>query len=317
MYLKKNLRPLKKIIKSVWAWLMLSKIKHSKDTKLVEPVFFDLNSNIFRKDYFYPKVIWMYWHSSEHTPMVVNLCVERVKKYCPDYDVRFLNESNVRDYIEVPELPKDLPIAIKADYIRLKLLAVYGGVWMDSSIFLNDDFSWFTKRLRNHDAFVFFSDESTINFNEPITENWFIVSPAKSPFIEAWLKEFSSCIFSDSPTKYYNDIKRDKEYVQNLPMPDYLLCYISAIKTLKDNRFKVLYVSSASTGHYFNYKHDFNGDYVVAELAMKNENFIPNVKLIKLTSGVRDSLEIILKSGNIKQGSYISNVIKNNHSGIQ
>ena len=240
---------------------------------------------------------------------MVLLCLERVKKFCPDVDVRFLNAVSVREFIHVPELPLQLPAAIKADYIRLKLLAQYGGVWMDSSIFINESLEWVFEKINNHDAFVFYSDECTIDIKSPITENWLIISPINSGFVKSWFEEFSKCIFSDDPVGYYNDLKSDKSFMQNLSRPDYLLCYISAIKVLKENKFKLLYTSSASSGHYFNYKHNFNGDFVAVELACKDENKIPRVKLIKLNSGSRIALQKKIDSGDVIKNSYIGNII--------
>ena len=50
-----------------------------------------------------------------------------------------------------------------ADFIRLSLLEKYGGIWVDASIFLTEDFNWFLKRLKDEDVFLFFSDECTLD----------------------------------------------------------------------------------------------------------------------------------------------------------
>ena len=296
-------------VKWIISLIRVFKISHSVDNSIVKPGFFTINEGLSRPDYVYPKIIWLYWDSKVEIPSVVLLCLERVKKFCPDFDVRFLNEVSVKEFIHVPELPLQLPAAIKADYIRLKLLAQYGGVWMDSSIFINESLEWVFEKINNHDAFVFYSDECTIDIKSPITENWLIISPINSGFVKSWFEEFSKCIFSDDPVGYYNDLKSDKSFMQNLSRPDYLLCYISAIKVLKENKFKLLYASSASSGHYFNYKHNFNGDFVAVELACKDENKIPRVKLIKLNSGSRIALQKKIDSGDVIKNSYIGNII--------
>ena len=312
MFLGKIKRNFMNLIRRVKLSLLILKMTFGKEGESIAPIFKEINSDVDNGSYSYPKVIWLYWHSHDDIPEVVRLCVDRVRTFCPDYKVNFLNASSINEYITLPDIPDSLPLAIKADYIRLMLLEKYGGVWMDSSIFLNEDFGWISKMSSNHDAFVFYSDECTIDLDEPITENWSIISPIGSPFIKAWLKELSLCIFSEDPVNYYSSIKYDKKYVQNLTKPDYLLCYISAIKVLKESKFKVLYASSKSVGHYFNYKYQFNGSYVAAELTGVSEKKIAKVKMIKLTSGSRNSVQEFLNKGKIKTGSYIHNVIKSN-----
>ncbi|WP_440506968.1 capsular polysaccharide synthesis protein, partial [Serratia nevei] len=146
--------------------------------------------------------------------------------------------------------------------IRLLLLKKYGGVWMDASIFLTEGLEWITSRMQNHEAFLFYSNECTSNIDKPISENWFIVCPRESNFIQAWLREFEGCATSDDPKNYYANLERRDELLQRLTRPDYLLCYISAIVVLDRNHFNILYASSESTGHYFNYKHNWDGIYV-------------------------------------------------------
>ena len=312
MCLEKVKRNFMNLISRVKLSVLTLMMNFGKEGESIAPIFKEINSDVDNSSYHYPKIIWLYWHSQDDIPEVVRLCVDTVRKFCPDYKVNFLNASSVNEYISLPDIPASLPLAVKADYIRLMLLEKYGGVWMDSSIFLNEDFGWISKMISNHDAFVFYSDECTIDLNEPITENWFIISPLGSPFIKAWLKEFSLCIFSEDPVSYYSSIKNDKKYVQNLTKPDYLLCYVSAIKVLKESKFKILYASSESVGHYFNYKYNFNGSYVAAELTGVSENKIAKVKMIKLNSGSRNAVQEFLNKGKIKTGSYIHNVIKSN-----
>lgn len=309
MFLKKMVSFFKCLLKKIIFPLKKLNVIFSDCSCEVSPHFFELNKFHGQSDNLIPKVIWLYWHSEDNIPEIVSLCINRIKRFCPDYEVNFLNDKSVRDFISIPELPSSLPIANKSDYIRLKLLDAYGGIWMDSSIIINEDFSWMNRRFTNHDAFAFYSNECTLDMSNPITETWFIAAPKGNRFIKAWLDEFSSCIFSSNPIKYYDSVKHDKNYVQNLSKPDYLICYISAIKVLKENKFKILYASSESVGHYFNYKHKFHGELVALELSCKPEKYIEKVKLIKLTSGSREAVNNLITSGKVNKSSYIYNII--------
>lgn len=261
------------------------------------------------ENYEIPKLIWIYW-DSEVLPEIVRMCVEQVEKVCIGYKVVVLNNKNVNDYITLPEVNEVLPKSNVADIIRLLLLKKYGGIWMDASIFLTESIEWITSRMFNQEAFLFYSNECTTNIDKPISENWFIVCPKESEFIQLWLKEFESCATSDDPKNYYANLDRKEELLQGLTRPDYLLCYISAIVVLDKHDFNILYASSESTGHYFNYKYDWDGTYVATELLLKNKSKVAIPKLIKFNSSTRKGVERFIKKGlytkNSLLGSYIS-----------
>ncbi|MBF7688989.1 glycosyltransferase family 32 protein, partial [Acinetobacter rathckeae] len=171
-----------------------------------------------------PKVIWMYWES-EHPNHLVDYCIENTKNVCCDYDVFILNSSNIHKYIDMPSLDdKKLKKAIQADYIRLALLKKYGGIWMDASIFITQDFSWFLDKLDQNSNFLFYSDHCTTNSELPIFENWFIAAPKNSLLIADWFSEFEKCILSSEPTKYYEAVTGE-DFIQKIPNTDYLMCY--------------------------------------------------------------------------------------------
>jgi hypothetical protein len=83
----------------------------------------------------------------------------------------------------------------KADWVRLKLLEKYGGLWLDASIIINEggaineiyNEAWNTRA----NLVVF-----TLNKPRPIDfiENWFIMAPKKSLMIKLWLREFEKAI---------------------------------------------------------------------------------------------------------------------------
>ncbi|WP_241587209.1 glycosyltransferase family 32 protein, partial [Rosenbergiella epipactidis] len=274
----------------------------------------EINQDSKKSDYVYPKKIWLYWDDDKYIPDIVKISIYRLKKFCADFEVVLLNSKTVCKYVNLTNFNASLPPAIKADFIRLSLLNDYGGVWMDASIILNENLDWIFSKINGQDAFVFFSDECTSDIKRPITENWFIISPLGSRFISDWLDEFKKCVFSSNPISYYNSIKFDKSLVQQLTRVDYLLCYISAIVVTNNSHYNILYSSSASSGHYFNYLHHFSGDYVAAELTLKNKSNLPFVKMVKLTSGSRTSVQKNIEKNLILGESYIGDIIKDYES---
>jgi mannosyltransferase OCH1-like enzyme len=76
---------------------------------------------------------------------VVEKCVESWKFYNPSYKVVILNKSNCRHYIDddIDSIKhgKD-SMARFSDYVRLCVLAKYGGFWIDASIICHHPFTW-------------------------------------------------------------------------------------------------------------------------------------------------------------------------------
>lgn len=267
-----------------------------KNDEFLNVKFIEINSNLYEGglNKTIPKKIWLYWDTI-NIPYSVNLCIDSIKKHCHDYEINLLNADTVVNYISLPDLSKEVLPAQKADLIRLELLAKYGGIWMDASIFLTQNLNWIFNKIENHDAFLFYSDECTLNIKKPISENWFIVAEKSNNFIKSWRDEFKKCITSDEPKRFYENIVSDKNLVQNLTSPEYLLCYLSAIVCLNKNKYKILYASSGSVGHFYNYKYNWSGYAVAIHLLLKDRNDIYIPPLIKFSSNSRKPIEKLIK----------------------
>ena len=68
-------------------------------------------------------------------------CVESIKKHSCEYKVVLLDKDNFNRYIDIPKNIKDkldkglLAIQNFSDYLRIKLLAKYNCLWIDSTVF--------------------------------------------------------------------------------------------------------------------------------------------------------------------------------------
>ncbi|MBX2955980.1 MAG: hypothetical protein KF846_07475 [Cyclobacteriaceae bacterium] len=102
------------------------------------------------------KIIWQFWQQGvdESTPKLVRTCLDSVKKYSNGYEVILLSKQTLNEYVD--ELPDfvwrkfgtggfDFPKI--ANLVRLQLLSAYGGVWLDSTIYLTKPLeeSWLQK----------------------------------------------------------------------------------------------------------------------------------------------------------------------------
>lgn len=127
--------------------------------------YFNRNTEKFilkpKKDLSGKKIIWQYWGQGweyDKFPDIVKLCFQSVEKYKGDYTVIRLDNDTIFNYIDFPEFIKEktdkgkIKYVFLSDLLRLALLDVYGGVWLDATILLTD---YFPERFEKADYFVF------------------------------------------------------------------------------------------------------------------------------------------------------------------
>lgn len=93
-----------------------------------------------------PKQIWICWlQGLENAPVLVQKCVESVRKQCPDFNVTVLTEETMFEYVTLPvEVVKKynsgrLPFTQFSDILRVALLSQHGGIWMDATVFMSGE----------------------------------------------------------------------------------------------------------------------------------------------------------------------------------
>ncbi|WP_198331929.1 capsular polysaccharide synthesis protein [Psychrobacter aquimaris] len=103
-----------------------------------------------KKSFSDEKIIWQYWGQGVNSldlPDIVRLCFKSVDNNSGEYTVIRLDDSNIQDYLDLPEFVWEkranpqFKHAFFADLLRLALLDVYGGVWLDATIYLSSPLS--------------------------------------------------------------------------------------------------------------------------------------------------------------------------------
>lgn len=92
-------------------------------------------------------VIWiMWWQGEEKMPPLVKACFQSVKKHVSgNVEIVLLTERNYMQYVRLSEpiLQKFqrglISLTHLSDIIRMCCLAEYGGMWLDSTIYVNRD----------------------------------------------------------------------------------------------------------------------------------------------------------------------------------
>lgn len=85
----------------------------------------------------FSRTIWMYWEGPQ--PPFLQMVVKSWRNLNPHYKVLLLNKTTVENYLPFEaiqgRLAINVSIAHRVDLLRIFLLAKYGGVWTDSSVF--------------------------------------------------------------------------------------------------------------------------------------------------------------------------------------
>ena len=86
--------------------------------------------------------IWVCWWTGEDTaPVLVRQCIASIRRHAGNHPVQLITKDNFRDFLEIPPaiLEKvqagQICLANFSDYLRFSLLAKYGGLWLDATIF--------------------------------------------------------------------------------------------------------------------------------------------------------------------------------------
>lgn len=173
----------------------------------------DNNSEIFKirllpqKNLEKKKIIWQYWGQGwkyEELPDIVKLCYKSIEKYKGDYTVIRLDNKNLCEYVSFPEFVKEklkngnMSYTHFSDLLRLGLLNLYGGVWLDATILLTaplNDYIGFNSEEKEYFIFQRTDEEKEHKKWEKINSDYFSWDKRNK------VKMLSSIIFSEKNNK--------------------------------------------------------------------------------------------------------------------
>ena len=107
-----------------------------------------------------PKKIWIMWlQGLEQAPRVVKECYKTWATLNPDWEVIFLDETNLSHYIDLNPFTAKQPLMEKAalsDIVRAKLLAQHGGVWVDATCYCRKPLNEWLEEVTASGFFAFY-----------------------------------------------------------------------------------------------------------------------------------------------------------------
>ncbi|OJU52165.1 MAG: hypothetical protein BGN96_07385 [Bacteroidales bacterium 45-6] len=256
----------------------------------------------------FPRKIWMYWEG-ELIPYIVQRCVQRIKDLNQSFQVIFLDPESLVKYLPNFNIENlEMPLANKADLIRLELLYRYGGIWMDATIILNESLDWTLHIIdeKRYDCIGFWKENSTKNLEYPVIESWFLCCPPNSPFIKDWLDELRP-LGQIGAKKYFEQIRRKSNYVdiiQDIDRPEYLLVYLAQQAVMQEkNNFNVCLQSAEKISFYYQEKLNWNFKKINFEFMLKSAQKLPPI--IKLINHNFSNIDYCKINGFINKKSVI------------
>lgn len=87
-------------------------------------------------------VIWVYWNDISTMPKMVEKCIERIRKNSNGHKVTIITDDSVSNYLQLDDVVlrkyKEGKITRThfSDILRVSLLYFFGGIYMDSTLFL-------------------------------------------------------------------------------------------------------------------------------------------------------------------------------------
>lgn len=127
---------------------LLEKARIKKDRLI-----FDYLNSFYQDVYFVenhqvaenPKIIWVMWQQGfDKAPDIVKLCHQSLLKNKPeDVQVIEITDQNIFDFVTFPDFIMkkyhngNISRAHFSDLVRIRLLALYGGIWFDATDFIS------------------------------------------------------------------------------------------------------------------------------------------------------------------------------------
>ena len=244
--------------------------------------------------------IWQLWlQGEENAPELVKKCLKSVKKHANGRRVIVLDEETVKDYIDVDSVIYEkykqgliIP-AHFADYVRLELLAKYGGTWVDATILFTENLP---SKILNEPFFMFKTPAGmylnqlplyenilhTISWNGGVkmpyhlTSNWFIHSNAGHIITITLLNILKKC------------------FIEEEKLPDYFTFhYLFTIAVFKNEACRKAYNKMPSYTHIYPVYMQWREDWKYCKDLWKE--IIQNSTLHKLNHGHIPTPDTILE----------------------
>lgn len=240
-------------------------------------------SDNFFPFYITENTIWTYWEQgSKNLSPFYKKCIQTWLQKNPNHNVFILDKENVYYFLNKNDLPpkweKIKSIQLKSDFVRLALLAKYGGIWMDiSTICIRPINSVFTQS-KSIEGFALRRYDNKGELS--VFESWFITCKKNSKVITKWKNEFLkafgySTSVENMDKSYFEGVDLQKiEYGWYLSIHRVMMKLNQQDPDIKDLYFNDSTIFGAEETAFIHYEY-FGWDSNIKEKFMeKNDDFV-------------------------------------------
>lgn len=124
-------------------------------------------------------IIWIYWNNGiDNAPVIVKKCYESVLHNLQgDYRAVLLTADNINEYVNIPGYLYEkrkrgiFAEAHFSDFLRISLLYLYGGIWLDATCLLSSSIPSY---VNESELFLFQTNKLQETVSPIVCSNWFI-----------------------------------------------------------------------------------------------------------------------------------------------
>lgn len=145
--------------------------------------------------------IWVcWWQGKEQMPPVVLACYHSLIKYAGNHPIHLITLNNVTDYVNMPdyifEKHKEGKITLThlSDILRFSLLAQYGGLWIDATVWVTNKIAitgktFFTLKMNLPDDGIYVSKYRWTGFCIGGGMNNILFASVRDLLLDYWKKQ--------------------------------------------------------------------------------------------------------------------------------
>ena len=237
-----------------------------------------------------PKNVFVLWDPPEGKwPAVVKISIELWKKLNPTWNVNIFSRDELEEclYQFLPgRVLRNMPIQLKADIFRLKLLKDQGGIWADATCLPIAPLGKWFHLVEDDDfaapGFEMLKDKGISPDNGKAYGNWFLISKQNGYVVSKLLDRMIE--FHDEP-KFH--IPRDGDLARHVEKnwrvfagehgkaahfsPYFLMHYLTTLEFERDEKFREILIQNHIPRGVYNY--------VMSRMARydRDENALPEV----------------------------------------
>ena len=131
--------------------------------------------------------VWILWFQGEHNaPPIVQACIASIRENMSSHEVVVLDEDNLSTFVNLPphvceKYRKGIISKTHfSDLVRLELLTVYGGIWIDATVMMSGTLP---RYIEDSNLFVFQTLKPGLGGHTLAISSWFISSQAPSKIL--------------------------------------------------------------------------------------------------------------------------------------